>query len=263
MSNLIIQPWEMGTSSTAEFAKNGSTRGVTVPLFCRAKYVICKIAPTKSGLVRDGLVLTSVLMSFLQEDGTEVVMTEINDSPSGQSVTFPNGKIGLIGTKFRGPYNDYKFFNRETKKVHVISKDELTTDHAKANLSTKFQDWDKYSVAEQTQLVDQYFEDFYMFSLARDLNLNIESQEPELPFIGMVTEFYRQYIPPKEDEKYGRLLISKYFEGHKRLPGEYSTVDAELAAAILTEAKRREDTSSPFDGTSEEENSEETSSDII
>ena len=77
-------------------------------------------------------------------------------------------------------------------------------------------------------LIDEYLYNRFMFALALDYNMLTPEQyelldNPEvdfdqllkegtivLPFVGMITNMYRRYDPPKDDKQYGNTVVTKF-----------------------------------------------------
>lgn len=242
MSNLIINPWDIAED----------TKQAVIPSFVQGKFILMRIAAPKGKTVRDGLVAHLGLISYKTEDGKEVTMTEVTKTSSGFTVEFPSGKRGILSTKFRGPKNWYKFrrpdgswFQIGTNDPVTKINDKFTPEYAEKRLSATVKEWSSYNDIERDNLIDEYLEGMFMFGLAMDFNLPMkeEIKEIELPFVGMVTEFYRQYTPPAKGEKYGNTIITKFAprEGKETLSGDYTRVDAEIAVAIHTKLQEREE----------------------
>lgn len=241
MSNPIINPWELADERGME---------VHIPDIVVGKFMTVRIAPPKGKSVRDGKVATLALISYIDQDGKEITMTEVAQSTSGYAVSFPNGKRGVMVTKYRGPYGWYNFRRCDNNAAYSIGKvdpktkinDRLTKEFAAEYLSKTNIDWANIPQIEKDEMIDEYFHDFYMFALAKDYNLPVEVEPVNVPTVGLVTDFYRLYTPAKESERFGRIIASKYAvkEGKPNLPGDYTTVDEDIAVAVyaaLTEVK--------------------------
>ena len=238
--SFLFSPYEMGEESTSS---------TPIPLFTKGTFMLAKIAPPKSTLeqkkgIRDGLVATLAMLSYVNPaTNASVPMIEVKQTTTGYSVDFPNGKSGLLCTKFRGPKNWYTFRNDTTDKKYIIGKNDpvtkvnsrCTIEAAEAVLSTRISDWDSMSQEDRDFQIDKYFEDFYMYGLAKDFNLPVETDPTAVPTIGMTTDFYREYTPPVGGEKYGRIVVTKYAPKHKveNLSSDYKLGDTAIAAAIL------------------------------
>ena len=247
MSNLNVHPWEMGET----------TNGATIPSFSEGRFLLVRVVPPKTKTIRDGLVATFAMISYKDNDGKDVIMTDISKTTSGYSVEFPLGKRGIMATKFRGPKSWYRFLNADTNKWYQVGKNDpvtkvnnhLTEEFAVSYLSEQLPNWKELSATEKDEHIDQYFEDMYLFGLAKDLNLAVEENNELIPEVGMVTNLYRRYTSPKEGEKYGNTIVTKFApkEGKENLPGDYKTVDPEIAIAVYTALTTREEES--FDPT--------------
>jgi hypothetical protein len=232
MSNFIINPWEMGEEINA----------TTIPSFVEGRFMLVKVAPPKGKTIRDGLVATLAMISYKEQDGKDVNMVEVSQTPQGYVVELPFGKRGILATKYRGPKSWYRFFNNQKQKFYQIGKndpktkinDRLTLEYAEDYLSINVKGWDKMQDIEKDLHIDEYFENMYMFGLAKDFNLEVEANDKEVPTVGMVSNFYRNSTPPKEGEKYPTVIVTKFAprEGKETLSGEYTKVDPAIALAI-------------------------------
>jgi len=239
MSNLTINPWEMA---------EGLNEAV-IPSFVEAKYMLLRIAPPKGKTIKEGLVNTLGLVSYIGDNGKEVLMIEVTEGPDGYSVEFPFGKRGIQATKYRGPKSWYRFKKSDGTWFQIGSNNpvtkvnnKFTANYAEKHLSTTVEDWAKLSIAEQDALIDQYLLDMYMFAFALDYNLEVDQDNVQLPFVGMVTKLYRRYTPPKEGERFGNTIVTKFApsEGRETLNGEFTQVDATIAAAIYNKLQERD-----------------------
>jgi len=237
MSNLV-NVWDMTDSLNEQ----------VIPQFVKGKYMILRIAPPKGKEIESGLVTTCGLVSYAGENGKDVPMIEVSEGPGGFEVSFPNGKRGIQATKYRGPKSWYRFRksdgswfqigsnNRETKV-----NEKFTVDYAEKHLSGSIKGWDQMSEVDRQDNINEYLYDMFMFALALDFNLRVEGDEMELPFVGMVTDLYRRYTPPKEGQQYGNTVITKFAptEGMETLTGDYTTVDEAIAAAVYDKLQER------------------------
>ena len=221
----------------------------TILVFTEGKFMLVKLSPPKAKTIENGLVATLALISFYNEAGEETVMVKVEEGTSGYEVSFPYGKRGILATKYRGPKSYYKFYgggkqlklgeNDPTTGINPL----FTADYAKEYLAEKLPNWNELSDAERNSAIDEYLESMFMFGLAKDFNLNPDIGV--LPAIGMVSKFYRRYTPPKEGEKYGNVIVTKYAtkEGKPNIDGEYTLLPADIATLIYEElTKRDEDT---------------------
>lgn len=239
----FINPWEMGQELNV----------ATIPNFTKAKYMTLRIAPPKGKGVREGLIATLGMLSY-ESNEVEVETINITDSPEGYRVTFPHGKRGILATKYRGPKSWYRFVNSKTNKWYQVGSTDprtginthLMPDFVEETLAKKIPNWEQLEQSERDIHIDNYYwDDMYMFGLAKDYNLPYELDKTEVPKVGMVTEFYRRYTPPKEGERFGNTIITKFApaEGKENLSGEYTMADAEIAASVLDAILTKEDSS--------------------
>lgn len=240
-----------------------------IPSFAKAKYMVVKMAPPKMGTIRDGLVLYAVLISFVNENGEEVEMVTVGEDAENNKhiIEFPFGKGGLLTTKFRGPKSYYRFKDDDTGKFYYLGKNDpvtkinslLTNDAAIAQLKDKVDNWDTLAETDKDIMIDEYFESIYKFGLGKDLSLPSADGEQVVPELGMVTELYRMYYPPKDDEQYGNTIISKWPRRDSAQPqaenlgGDYKIVNADIAVAIYEELTKRDDTFDPAKFSSDED----------
>lgn len=239
MSNLI-NPWDMASDLNE----------AVIPQFVQAKYMVLRIAPPKGKEVVAGLLATCGLMSYVGENGTEVKMIEVSEGPSGYSVEFPNGKRGITATKYRGPKSWYRFRKEDGSWFQIGSNDratginnKFTPEYAEKHLESSIKGWDQISEADRKEMIEEYLYDMFLFALALDFNLKVEGDDLEMPFVGMVSDLYRRYTPPKDGEKYGNTVITKFApsEGRETLSGDYTKVDAEIAAAVHAKIQERDE----------------------
>ena len=245
---IIDNIWDMGS----ELEKSST---VQIPNFCLAKYIVVKLVPPKGKTVRDGLVMTALMLSYTDEEGNEVETIQVAESTNGYDITFPKGKAGLLATKYRGPKSYYRFLNPNTKKFYQIPNDKFTLEYANDYLSSITNDWTQLSNAEKDSLLDEYFEDLYLFGMSNDFAFDNKGDKITIPKPGMVTSFYRRYTPPKLEEKYGNTIITKWPSkrvpaeaGYAALSGEYKEFDEAIALAIDDAFRQKEDPT--FDPTS-------------
>lgn len=250
---MIINPWEMADT----------IQQTVIPNFVLAKYMLLKVAPPKGKTVRDGVVGTLGLLSYTLENGKEVTTIDVSQGPSGYEIAFPFGKRGISATKYRGPKSIYKFrksdgtwFQIGTNNTPTGVNSKFTIEYAEEYLSGSINDWKTLPDRDREQLIDEYLESMFMFGLAMDFNLEVEGKDMKFPEVGMVTQFYRRYEAPIGDDKYGRVTATKFApaEGKETLSGDFTMVDAEIAAAILNKLAERDESFNPkeFDKTSEE-----------
>lgn len=258
MSNLNFNPMDMGDESTTS----------TIPSFTEGRFITVRIVPPKGKSIREGLVATLAMISYKAEDGQDVPLTVVNQLSDGTyNVEFPRGKRGIMATKYRGPKSWYRFKNNKTEKFYVIGKNDpvtklnsnLTIEFAEKYLAKNTPDWNNFKEGstEREDMLDSYFEDMYMYGFAKDYNLEVEEDLKNVPFVGLVTNFYRKYTPPTEGERYGNVIVTKFApkEGKAVLNGDYTTVDAEIAASIYTALTTSEASKTSFDPNEFVENS--------
>lgn len=254
--NMIVNPWEMGE----EVSSN------SIPSFTKGKFIVLRIVPPKGKTVRDGKVATLGMISYIADDGKEKVLIEVAQTSGGYSVEFPFGKRGIMATKYRGPKSWYSFVNNETGKRYQIGKNDpvtkinsrCTLEAAEKYLSENISDWQNLDNTSKEDAIDEYFNDMFMYGLAKDFNLDVERDDSLIPQVGMITDFYRRYTPPKTGERFGNVIVTKYAtsEGKENISGDYKMVDAEIAATIYDGLTTRDDSASSFDPTTVIENSE-------
>jgi len=228
---MIVNPWELSKKVT----------GASIPSLVKAKYVIVKLNSVKDKTVRDGLVLTGLMLNYEDESGNIINTVEYDDK--GEDIKFPLGKKSLIATKFRGPLSFYKW--RKNNEPFAIDNAAFTEEAAIDYLSQKIKDWSTLDSNAKNSYIDDYFQDMYLFGLSKDLDLEDggDKEEVIVPAIGMVTNFYRIYTPPSKGEKYGNIIISKWKKPLDDIDGSFTLMDADLALKLYTAYKAKEETS--------------------
>jgi len=227
-----------------------------IPGFAKAKFMVTKVVPPKGKTIRDGLVMSAALISYIDAEGKETQVTKVTEGPSGFEVEFPLGKYLVQATKYRGPKSWYNFVHPTTGKWTKIPQEKFTQEFATSYLSQNLDNWDTLSEADKDELVDSYFEDMYNFGLACDFNFDTTKENYEIPKPGMIVEFYRRYTPPAEDKKYGDTIITKWpskkdanESGYEALDGSFEQKDESIAEAIIA-ALTAVDKPKEFDPTS-------------
>ena len=236
---MIINPKLFG-EDIGDFNSNQHT----IPHFVQGKFMLLKVAPPQGKTVRNGLVLTAALLSYKDADENEVEMVTVKEGPAGFEVEFPLGKRGISSTKYRGPKSVYKFVDAETGKWKQIGKNDpvtkinelMTEEYADSYLSKNLEGYNEMSDTEKDMQIDEYLSDMFMFGLSKDLALEEKDGNIVLPQPGMVVKLYRRYTPPKEGEKYGNVIITKWATQEKQpsLDGSFDQKDPAIANAILT-----------------------------
>lgn len=239
MNKIDIKPWEMG--------EEVKTTGI--PALARTEQLLVKLAPPKGKTVRDGLVSTFITLSYINDNGDKIDTIVTTESESGYNITFPLGKRGLIATKYRGPKNYYRFLNLDTKKFYTIPQEKFTVSYAEQYLGETIMDWKDLPDSDKDQLIDEYLEDMFLYGLSQDLSLPIEDEEFTIPKVGTKTEMYRVYEAPKEGEKWGRTIITKWQKGQPNLDGTYTELPEALATAVYDAYLETEDKEAKFDPT--------------
>lgn len=232
MSKLNLNPWELGED----------LKSIDIPLFVKGDFTVVKLAEPKTKTIRDGIVATFLMTSYEDEYGKKIDLVEANESPEGYDIKFLFGKRGLIGTKFRGPQNQYKFINPDTKSWYQINAEKLTLEFAVDLLSKQTSNWAELSEIERDALIDEYFERIFLFGLSQDLMLPSETSGDFVePIVGLKTKLYRVTTPPAPGERFSNKKITKWERGKPSLDGEYTLVPPELAVAMYDEYKRRDE----------------------
>lgn len=221
----------------------------TIPDFCLGEHLLVKLAPAKGKGVRDGLVSGYIMTSYRDVDGNNIELVTINETASGYEIKFPLGKKGLYATKFRGPKNIYRFLDKETNKFYQVPNEKFTLEAALKYCKENVDGWADMDEDTKSMTIDEYFSDLYMFGLSQDLNLPTEGDNFTEPFVGLQTKLYRTYTPPKGEERWGNIIISKWKRGQQGLDSEFKTIDAALAEAIYEEYQMRETGIETFDPT--------------
>ena len=213
-----------------------------IPSFVKGDFILVKLAYPKLKTIRDGIVGTFLMTGYEDEFGKKVELVEASESPDGFEIKFPLGKRGLIGTKFRGPQNSYRFINPEIKKWFQIPKERFTEEYAIEYLSKKMTEWETLSEVEKETALDDYFQELFLFGLSQDLALPAYPDGTFVkPFVGLKTKLYRISTPPAEGEKYSNIKITKWERGKTSLDGEYNSISEELALAMYEEYRKRDE----------------------
>jgi hypothetical protein len=238
----ILNIWEMGTELDAN--KPAGSK-FTIPTFVKGKYMVLKVAPPKTKTIRDGLVMTAAMLSY-EYEGAEVKTIEVKEGVGGYDILFPHGKYDLLATKYRGPKSMYKFLNPKTGKFTQISNDKFTLTYAEQYLSSILPNWYELDASEKDVHVDEYFENMYTFGMANDFNFNTGIDPYDIPAPGMVVNFYRRWTAPKEGEKYGNTIITKWpnkksevEKDYQNLDGSFAKFDEAIALAIYDGIKEQ------------------------
>lgn len=204
---------------------------------CLTEQLLVKIAPPKTGTIRNGLVAYFVTTAYWDNDVK--VDTVVYDEKG--NIKFPLGKVNLINTKFRGPNNKYKFYNPVKKKFFTIPSEKFLLEYAEVYVKKQHSDWDNLSQIERDSLIDDYYEDIYMFGLSQDLGLPIsEDGNYFAPQVGLKTLLYRIEDPRKEGEKYPRVIITKWAANMPSLTGEYELIPPDIATAIYQQIQNKD-----------------------
>lgn len=226
-----IKAWDLGQEIDSK---------TTIPSFVKASYIVTKVVPPKGKTIRDGLVVSAAMISYWNEDGEVIKVTNITEGPSGLEVEFPLGKHYVSATKYRGPKSWYNFVHPTTGKWTNIPHEKFTEEFANQYLSENVTDWATKGDEEKDDYIDSYFEDMYNFGMACDFNFDTSRDNYDTPKVGMIVDFYRKYTPPGEGEKYGNTTITKFptkkitsIEGLPNLDGSFEQKDAALSEAII------------------------------
>ena len=227
-----MKVWDMGSETSSQ---------PRIPNFAKTRYMVTKVVPPKGKTVRDGLVMSAALIDFEDSDGKTIQVTKVTEGPAGYEIEFPLGKYLVSATKFRGPTSWYNFVNPSTGKWTKIPQEKFTLDFATSYLAAETKDWADLSEDEKNHLIDSYFEEMYFFGLACDFNLDTTKDHYDVPVSGMITSFYRRYTPPELEEKYGKVIITKWpskkneiEKAHEAINGSFEMKDAAIAEAIIT-----------------------------
>lgn len=251
--SIVKKPWEFG-----ENEEQSGVQRFLLPDFCVGNHILVKLGPPRGKEVRDGLVASFIITSFIDSDGNTIELVKSGETVSGYDIQFPLGKRGLFATKYRGPKSQYRFLDKESNRFYQIPADRFTLEGAISYCEENVEGWAEMSDVEKDQHLDEYFEDMYMFGMSQDLNLPKQGESFVQPFVGLVTKLYRSYTPPAEGEKYGNIIVSKWRKGYKALDSDYTTQTAEMAEAIYEEYQKRETTTEDFDPTKFTEDDDDT-----
>lgn len=247
---MSIKPWDMG---------NEVDDKPRIPSFAKAKYMVTKVVPPKGKTIRDGLVISAALISYVDDNGSDVQVTKVVEGPGGYEIEFPLGKFLVQATKYRGPKSWYNFVHPTTGKWTKISQEKFTEPFAISYLSTSIPNWNELTEDEKNERIDSYFEDMYNFGLACDFNFDTSKEDYPTPKVGMLVNFYRRYTMPEDGEKYGNTIITKWpnkksnvEKTFEDLDGSFEQKDAVIAEAIITALSATEKPKE-FDPTSDDD----------
>lgn len=243
MPKTILKPWEMAVPKKAS---------PTIPDTCVADFILVKSAPPKGKDIRSGLVNQFLMSSYYDEEGNKIATIQAAQSEKGYDITFPLGKRNLLATKFRGPKSYHRWVNANGEE-YVIPQDNFTVEYATEVCKKQNPDWDTLDDISKDVAIDDYLYEMYNFALSQDLALPYKDDEFIVPFVGLKSKLYRIYTPPKEGEKYGNTIITKWRKGMESLDGEYSEIGEALATSIYDEWMRRENLPKDPTGFVEEE----------
>ena len=245
-----IKAWDLGEEVDSK---------ARIPSFVKAKYIVTKVVPPKGKTIRDGLVVSAAMLSYLDEDGLEVKVTNVTEGPGGLEVEFPLGKHYVSATKYRGPKSWYNFVHPTTGKWTNIPQEIFTEEFSKGYLTEHLEGYSDMSEVEKDESIDSYFENMYLFGMSCDFNFDTSRDDYTTPAVGMIVEFYRKYVPPAEGEKYGNTTITKFptkkitsQEGLDNLDGSFEQKDAALSEAIIL-ALTSDNKPKEFDPTSDDD----------
>lgn len=249
---IVKKPWELG-----EIKESNQFSPFNIPDVCRGKHLLVRLAPPKGKGVRDGLVSTFLMTSYFNEEDVQVELVEVKENAGGYKVSFPLGKRALISTKFRGPSSYYRYLDKKSNQFYQIPQERFTLEGAVSYCEENQKDLpelrgfkDKTEL-ERDDLLDQYYHDLYHFGISQDLVLPIdEKDEFKEPFVGLQTELYRIYTPPKEGERWGNIIVTKWRRGKPSLSGEFTEHPAAMAEAIHLEYQSKDTDEESFDPTS-------------
>lgn len=225
-----------------------------IPLLTEGKFMVLRmVPPKKTNSIRDGLVMTLALISYMDKD-KEVELVSISETPDGYKVDLPQGKRGIFATKYRGPKSYFRFKDEKTgADIYLGNNDPKTKINSKCTIaaaeeymSVKIDNFEALPQDEKDAYIDEYFQNFYTFAFAKDLALPEVDGVQVLPQPGMVTQLYRTYEPPQGDDKWGNTTVSKYpLKGQDvpNLSGDYKLMPAEIATAIY---QKITETDKPF-----------------
>jgi hypothetical protein len=242
--------------SLAKELESFTTNEHRIPNFVLGKFMVLDLVPPKGKTIHDGIVMTAAMLSYKPLEGDEVELVSVTQDGDKFNVEFPNGKRGIVASKYRGPKSIYKFVDTSSNKWMQIGSNkpgeicnEATVPYADKHLAENVEGYDELSQGEKDILIEEYLHDFFMFGLSQDFAFNTDEESGLiLPRPGMVVKFYRRYTPPVDGKKYGNVIITKWAlkEKQPNLDGSFTEQDPEIAAAIL-EAIRNEDKSDlPF-----------------
>lgn len=233
MQKMMVKPWEMGVSK----------KSTVIPPVCVADFILVKSAPPKGKDIRSGLVNQFLMSAYYDDDKNKIQTIEVAQSEKGYDIKFPLGKKALLATKFRGPKSYHRWL-KPNGEEYVIPQDNFTVEYAEQVCKAQHPEWDTFDEITKDTYINDYLYEMYHFAMSQDLALSYTNDEFTVPFVGLQTKLYRVYTPPKEGEKYGNVIITKWRKGMDALSGEYRELSSELATSIYDEWMRRDNQAS-------------------
>jgi len=218
----------------------------TLPKTFLGKFIITDVKPMTGKTVKDGLQLHLVCVSYLDKpDGVWVPTIAINKEGDQTVATFIEGKKGLLVKKLKSPKWDFKYL--EDGQWKVVYKHAFSEEAFVEELKEEDPAFDNYTLAQIDEKYHEWLADAILWMMSKELR--VPSIMP-----GTQVQLFRNYVPPKEGQKYGNVNITKYapkesqFEGDS--PDEFKTVPQDVFEAILAliseDTKENTDDPLPF-----------------
>ena len=211
--------------------KDLATEVKMMPRFCKGKYIITRLAPSKDKEVSDNLMATMNLISYqtlIEEEGEEAEWSEpittikVDRLEDGElAVEFPEGMGGLFSMMYSGPYG-FRFKDEETDKWFRIANEKYTREYFMTNYGEDYETPEQFDAAFTDYLID-----LYNFKLQKNFNIDVNVE------LGLVSSFYRKVLDKKEGQKYADVMLTKYDADLGSLSGESEVISEDIVEAIV------------------------------
>jgi hypothetical protein len=175
----------------------------SIPRETLGKFVITGVTTMKDKSIRDGLVLNLILLAYQEDPKKDWVKTVVVKKINGDTVAeLPEGSKGLEANKIRGSRFDFKY--KEGEEWKVIYTSQVSKDAFIEELKVDNPDFDSLSPDQIDDEYDDWLQECFLWMLQKELKINT----PIVP--GLQVQLYRTYVPPKTDQKWGNVNVSKF-----------------------------------------------------
>lgn len=202
---------------------------ITIPKFCRGRYIVTSIAPSKGKTTADNIMAKMQLASFETLEGEKdgemiwsdpIKMIEAGKTEDGELVIdLPNGVGGMMAMIYSGPYG-FRF--KEDDQWFRIADEKYTREYFMDTYGKDIETPEAFDVVFEEYLLELYN---FKLQVVFKTQTNIEP--------GMVVTFYRKVMDKKEGQKYHDILVTKYADGYPELDGSVETVGDDVVIGIL------------------------------